>query len=177
MANYVSAFICANFLSLDFLAAYPAVKLLLHFFYQQIFQFLQGQLMVSSWAFDNFGLFLNMIDIGWSILQCPESSFGKTLFLRVQFIYTNRFDLDSGCLFFPFIIFGVGKFRSSDNSLESFIFLEFFNFLDFLFENLLHFVLFLLHLEHLNFSLILSYFFLLLNQKLNHTSSTKDMTL
>lgn len=133
--------------------------------------------MISSWAFDNFGLFFNMIDINWSILQSPKGSIGETLFLRIQFIDAYRFDLDSGYLFFPLIFFWVGKFRSPDNSLESFIFLKFFNLLYFLLENLLHFILFLLHLEHLNFSFILSNFFLLLDQIFNHTSSTKDMSL
>ena len=94
ITDYMSALVSSHLLTLDFLATDPTIVFLLNWFDQKRPELFEGQFMVSSWAFGDFGnIFFYFIDGCWSILKGPEGGLYILIFFWVEFVYAYRFDL------------------------------------------------------------------------------------
>ena len=162
----MSTFVCSHLLPLNLLATNPAVKLFLTLFDRQVPQLFQCELVITSRTLDRLRLFINVIDINWSVLQCPKSSFHILIFLWIELVNPHRLYLLRRLNFpLPFLLFFLFffSFLPSSDLYKIIVFFKFLNPLNFLLHSFLLLSLLLFLLILLKSSLILSYLLFLLN--------------
>ena len=95
--NYMTALVGSHLLTLNFLAAYPAIVFFLNLFDLYWTEFLESQLVIPSRTFCYFwGFLLDFLDCGRSIFKTPKWSFHILIFIGIQLIDADWFDVLCG---------------------------------------------------------------------------------
>lgn len=173
----MSTFICTNTLPSNLLTADPTQKLSLHFSQLDLSQLFKGQLVLAprtEYSFDFWFNQLYMLDMGRGVFEAPEGCFHIVTLFSVELVYADRFHifLSDGCLCSGWLL-SSGKFSSLGDLSEEVISLKSIQTGHFFLNLLLALSQFLPLLKLFHLRLMLSYALFLLDQILNHASSTE----
>jgi len=158
----MSAFVSPDFLPLNLFVTNPAAELLLQFFQDNGSKSLENEFVIASRTHDHIGLLFHFINIIWSIIESPESSFDIIIFFRIEFIHSYRLNFFCGDRSdFLFMSFPLNKCFAVGDLHKTIIFFKGFQFTYLLFQLLLLLLILYSFLSSIYFGVILCNFLFL----------------